>query len=335
MKCWTAGLTAAILAAALLLGGCTEAPAGSDGGSSEKTTSTAKTTTTATVSAIDVSGGFFSRLRETRSELLARNSGNTVTITNQVVELSYDNGKSKRRLPDKWAKRVIDYRRIMDFGFFISSNKTAFICVDDSRLIVAYSDDQGLTWQDSVINAAIDDADTAEYDLPSNSLDADQVSYGFLDFPTANCGYLVLGYGTNMNRNLKFVIKTADGGKTWDYVSCVGRDSPQSGLMFINDSVGFMTKTSLVASAGSVCKTMDGGATWSEFTLDFSGEFPYADWRSSILSPYFQGEKGYLPIYVYNSSSDAGRIIYYVSDDEGKTWVYNLSEQDNKTQSTK
>ena len=326
MKRWTAGLTASILSAMLLLGGCSEAPAGSDDESSEKTTSTTETTTTATASPIDVSGGFVSRLRETRSELLARNSGNTVTITNQVVELSYDNGKSKRCLPDKWAKRVIDSSKDMDFGFFISSNKTAFMCVDDSRLIVVYSDDQGLTWQDSVINAAISDADAAEYDLSSNSLEADRVSYGFLDFPTANCGYLVLGYGISMNRSLKFVIKTTDGGKTWNYISCVGRDSPQSGLMFINDSVGFMTKTSLVASVGSVCKTMDGGATWSEFTLDFSDEFSYADWRSSILSPYFQGEKGYLPIYVYNSSSDAGRIIYYVSDDEGKNWVYNLSE---------
>ena len=43
MKRWTAGLTAAILAAALLLGGCTETPAGSSGVESAGTTSITET----------------------------------------------------------------------------------------------------------------------------------------------------------------------------------------------------------------------------------------------------------------------------------------------------
>ena len=40
MKRWTGGLAASVIAAALLLGGCTEAPAGSDGVESEKTGAT-------------------------------------------------------------------------------------------------------------------------------------------------------------------------------------------------------------------------------------------------------------------------------------------------------
>ena len=50
MKRWTAGLTAAILAAALLLGGCTEAPAGSSRVESEETSSTTGTSTATTSS---------------------------------------------------------------------------------------------------------------------------------------------------------------------------------------------------------------------------------------------------------------------------------------------
>ena len=42
MKQWTAGLTAAILAAALLLGGCNEAPASSSDTESEETVSSSK-----------------------------------------------------------------------------------------------------------------------------------------------------------------------------------------------------------------------------------------------------------------------------------------------------
>ncbi len=50
MKRWTAGLTAAILATALLLGGCTEAPAGSSRVESEETSSTTGTSTATTSS---------------------------------------------------------------------------------------------------------------------------------------------------------------------------------------------------------------------------------------------------------------------------------------------
>ena len=47
MKRWTTGITAAILAAALLLGGCTEAPAGLSGGESDGISSTTGASTAA------------------------------------------------------------------------------------------------------------------------------------------------------------------------------------------------------------------------------------------------------------------------------------------------
>ena len=50
MKRWTAGLTASILAAMLLLGGCTEAPAGSNGVESKETSSATGTSTATTAS---------------------------------------------------------------------------------------------------------------------------------------------------------------------------------------------------------------------------------------------------------------------------------------------
>ena len=57
MKRWTAGLTAALLAAALLLGGCTEAPAGSSRVESKKTESTSSAGTETSESAIGVYKG--------------------------------------------------------------------------------------------------------------------------------------------------------------------------------------------------------------------------------------------------------------------------------------
>ena len=52
MKRWTTGITAAILAAALLLGGCTEAPAGLSGGESDGISSTTGASTAAISSSV-------------------------------------------------------------------------------------------------------------------------------------------------------------------------------------------------------------------------------------------------------------------------------------------
>ena len=57
MKRWTGGLAASVIAAALLLGGCTEAPAGSDGVESEKTGATSPIGTETLESATGVCNG--------------------------------------------------------------------------------------------------------------------------------------------------------------------------------------------------------------------------------------------------------------------------------------
>jgi hypothetical protein len=41
----------------------------------------------------------------------------------------------------------------------------------------------------------------------------------FIDFPTVDCGYLIIGVSTTMgSQNTRDMFKTTDGGKTWSYM---------------------------------------------------------------------------------------------------------------------
>jgi len=103
-----------------------------------------------------------------------------------------------------------------------------------------------------------------------------------------------------------------------------------TGANFFNKNVGFMCFRTDNYST-TVFRTVDGGKTWSMLPLDmylaFSGDSP-PEYTSRIQpsypqSPYYMDGKGYLPVEQYATADDS--IIYFVTNNGGKTWAYDPS----------
>lgn len=291
--------------------------------SSPLNTTASQPSTAATLSMSDADALYSSNLGKIQSKLLARTTENTFTASGSRIEFSFENGKYKNCLPGEWAGKAINNKHnFFPYGFSVSPAKTAVVCKEDNQIVIVYSSDRGKTWQKSTVNTTFSQFDYAKYGRTGNSYPADTFVYAFIDFPTADCGYAVLGEDTEMNANDKFVLKTADGGKTWSYLAFLQRDDPQSGMTFISNKVGYIVETCLAINEGDVSKTTDGGATWTDFRFCFNDKFNYSDWQSYVFAPYFKNNKGYLPIYLFNRNTAADKIIYYVSTDNGGTWQY-------------
>jgi len=123
---------------------------------------------------------------------------------------------------------------------------------------------------------------------------------------------------------------TSDGGKKWGYVSSNIDDIYSrclTGANFFNKNVGFICFRTDNYSI-TVFRTTDGGKTWSMLPLDmylaFSGDSPSENTAgiqpSYPQSPYYTGGKGYLPVEQYATVDDS--VIYFVTDNGGKTWAY-------------
>ncbi len=80
-------------------------------------------------------------------------------------------------------------------------------------------------------------------------------------------GWAVGNIGKAFGKKISVVLKTTDGGNTWEYL-----DIPQAeevsatGLFFLTNDTGW-----IIGSNGFIIKTMDGGDTWATQSLVFTG----------------------------------------------------------------
>jgi len=93
-----------------------------------------------------------------------------------------------------------------------------------------------------------------------------------------------------------------------------------TGANFLDQNIGFMCFDPAVYPI-TVFRTTDGGKTWAMIPLDMPSK--YSSVYSSVpgsypQSPYFVNGKGYLTNYL----DTHGTIIYFISNDGGKTWEY-------------
>ena len=269
----------------------------------------------------------------TGNKYIVSNDDNSGHSGQKRVEFSYDYGKYTSELSFSHVSRGP--------GVYISSQKTAvvYILSDMKSIQITYSDDMGKTWNDS------------EPILPSNDYyifplveftDFSGFVDLYIDFPTPDCGYILICGGTAMMvQNTRDMFKTVDGGKTWSYIkSNIETGGPPIQSMYFEDSnVGYLCSFIGAASWSYIQRTSDGGKTWTDVTykeddvskLNIPEKYSRYDgnpyWCTIPQTPYFIDNKGYLPVIIQAeiTSLDLTMVIFFTSNDNGVTWTYEPS----------
>ena len=275
--------------------------------------------------------------------ILLQTTGNTYYVNNnRDIDFTYEYGKY-------YSVFTFDSDAVdSNYTVFVSEQKTAvaYIPSDGKSIQIKYSDDMGKIWNTSApILPSLDYYSCTGRDFTSFS--GFWYSF-FIDFPTQDCGYILIGVSTTMfQQNTRVMFKTTDGGKTWNYLDSKIKygGPPIENMYFTNKNTGYLCSFYDPIYGGQssyIQRTLDGGVTWTEYNeiyLDVPEKYSLQDgnpyWNEYPCMPYFIDKTGYLPLIVRGAdpitvwpptqitSSTLSIVIFYTSDDNGVTWVYN------------
>lgn len=128
-------------------------------------------------------------------------------------------------------------------------------------------------------------------------------------FSDANTGY-VAGGKAHANQTAGILLKTTDGGLTWDYLP--GETTPLNSVYFTDNETGFIAggHCNQVGCYSKIQKTTDGGTTWTDQAIPLNTEM-----LNSVSFP--DTVTGY-------AAGDNGTILK--TTDEGATWNFQSSD---------
>ena len=118
-----------------------------------------------------------------------------------------------------------------------------------------------------------------------------------------------LGYGLGERSDPNAVLKTADGGNSWEAVKSFTGESAAVRLSFISPAEGWILTASISSSSDklTVLHTLDGGKTWNR-----TGEVP-CGWGKVCYFRFFNAKNGIV-------AGEGESEILYRTADGGKTW---------------
>lgn len=158
-------------------------------------------------------------------------------------------------------------------------------------------------------------------------------------FINKKLGYQLSVVDAALGSRFYALLQTKDGGKNWETMNedpFLNQTGVSSGIVFINESLGFIALSHNGGSQAELYRTTDGGLSYEEISLptmevslgedqvqepfDFPG-MPYEE-NGEVLLLVGQGQDG---------DYKGGIKALYHSEDNGKTWIY-VKEQylDNK-----
>ncbi|MBS4219921.1 exo-alpha-sialidase [Bacillus sp. FJAT-49711] len=236
-------------------------------------------------------------------------------IANEMLKITYDNGKGWVEVPATMEELFGgDYsgskEDLIDGSYIINPQKTAFVLVSGEEMYLLMTMDQGKTWNKVLIKDQ----------LPS-------VRQRFIGFTSEKDGYLIFTCDRTMSFEANFVMKTHDGGKTWEMAGLVEETQRlvTSGG-FINDMLGFISFGTVNVMdeppRPSLYRTDDGGGNWEEVEVPIPDEYKEIFTIAEI--PVFKDGHGTLIVNQGpNGDYLGGKVLAkYTSEDEGKTWVF-------------
>jgi len=154
--------------------------------------------------------------------------------------------------------------RLVAVGFFLDAQHAWVTLGNDSlkRPIIWHTADGGLSWEAATIS-------TRGGRYPSNPT---------FDFPDPDHGWLLLDSATGASSSEQDVLRTADGGRTWENMLQQGYGmGPITGIDFRDSQTGWVTNSHGLGFFPStwITRTSDGGVRWAE-TVPASMEDPNA-----------------------------------------------------------
>jgi len=182
---------------------------------------------------------------------------------------------------------------------------------DQTTTQLFHTNDGGQSWQQSTIQAPF---------------------VRQMTFIDAQHGWILAGNAnTGGPAEIVSVLRTTDGGKTWQSVSSalpadatppghLPYGGQKSGIHFVNASTGWVTGTVMLNSLAWLYVTHDGGSIWHQQTLPLPPGVPPAQF---LIQPptFFSVTDGLLPVRFSDllTNRDIATVIY-VTHDGGTTW---------------
>ena len=223
---------------------------------------------------------------------------NDFVIKNGILYVSID-GKTVKEVPGDFSDR-----RTQDFNesnSWVSEEKIVFCYDNNDKRILVYSNDLGNTWE------------TVEMKKEGYIKE--------IQFVNSNVGYIFEIDDVAMSLAFGKILKTEDGGKTWEAVfegfgdNDIKQFSRDTKFKFINENVGFLRMSDVSAEEAKLYITRDGGNNFEKLHLLESEiydcyELPKID-NGKLIVKITQGSDG---------DYHGGDYKTFSSNDLGNNW---------------
>lgn len=177
--------------------------------------------------------------------------------------------------------------------------------VQDEKLAIIYSDDQGETWEDAVV--------TDRY--PS-------VRFRKVAFLDEAFGHVIMSGDRTMSQEGSSVFLTKDGGESWEETNGPDTTRMLADGGFVDEDIGFLSYGTINPEAADLYVTRNGGDSWSH--ADVQVPEKYADIFVSAEVPV--KEDDHLSVLLNqgpNGDYEGGDVKgKFISDDNGKIWEF-------------
>lgn len=241
---------------------------------------------------------------------------NRYEIVNEKLKITFDNGFNWQEVPlDVEELFQGDYSGsntyLIEDSYIITPERTAFVIGGGDSLRIMQSTDEGKTWvEDDVSNPFVNGS-----------------RLRILGFTSKKEGYLILTGDRTMSFEANTVLKTHNGGETWENVgSVLGTDRMITSGGFINKDLGFISFDAITVNdekpRPSLYRSTNGGKDWAEVEVPIPVE--YAGIFTTAEVPTFDGSQGTLLVNQGpNGDYQGGKVMAkYISIDDGASWTF-------------